>query len=335
MGKSAFRALFFIAASGIMLHSRRAEGHGYLASPRSRNLVAFEGTSWVSQTANDPEPETCPQCLNLGGSLGRCGVVNTRSYDLPRNAVGGLMESNVQATYERGAKIVVDVILTAHHKGHFTFSACPIAHGEVPSQACFDEHRLTFVEDMLNGAKLDPNYPERAYLAPFEASEPEGDGVRYSFKMKLPSNLYGDLVLIQWHYLTANSCIHEGYMEYDWPWDYGFNTGSSSSPPCGEVSQDGRGVPEQFWNCAEVKIITGSGRNVDDNKPSDNKKPGKNKPDKNKQPGKEKQPNKNKPPGGKNKPPSKRKPGKKPGRKPGRKPTKKKRPIKKRSSIFT
>ena len=39
-----------------------AEGHGYLATPRSRNLLAFEETSWNSRTADDPMPEVCPQC---------------------------------------------------------------------------------------------------------------------------------------------------------------------------------------------------------------------------------------------------------------------------------
>jgi len=158
------------------------------------------------------------------------------------------MKTNIQATYVQGEEIVVDVTLTAHHKGHFVFSACSILHGEVPAQSCFDENRLMFVEDMLHGAKFDKNYPERAYLAPLEDSDPGLENkTRYSFKMRLPSDLNGDIVLIQWYYLTANSCIHEGYEEYDWPWDYGWNTGGSKSDQCGALSEDGYGVPEQFW----------------------------------------------------------------------------------------
>ena len=52
------------------------------------------------------------------------------------------------------------------------------------------------------------------------------------------------------YYLTANSCIHEGYLEYDWPWDYGWNaagSGGSSPDMCRKVSNDGSGTPEQFW----------------------------------------------------------------------------------------
>lgn len=99
-----------------------------------------------------------------------------------------------------------------------------------------------FVEDVLHHARRDPSYPERAYIAP------ENFGTAYSFKMRLPEDLHGDLVLIQWHYLTANSCVHAGYDRYDWPvgWDFGWNTGRISMEPC-TVSADGSEGAEQFW----------------------------------------------------------------------------------------
>lgn len=184
----------------LLLQVHPAFGHGYLATPRSRNLYASELTSWTSSTINDPEPETCPQCLNQGPAS--CGVTGEHNYDAPHNALGGLMKTNIQATYTQGDVIVVEVVLTAHHKGHFVFSGCPIQHGEVPTQACFDEYQLIFVEDVLHDANLDVNYPERAYVAPME--EDVGMNVvvrtevRYSFRMKLPRELVGDLVLIQW-----------------------------------------------------------------------------------------------------------------------------------------
>jgi len=74
----------------------------------------------------------------------------------------------------------------------------------VPTQQCFDQNRLTFVEDLLHGANFDPNYPERAYLAPVDDPNYVPDygsdqGVMdYSFKIWLPPALHGDLVLIQW-----------------------------------------------------------------------------------------------------------------------------------------
>ncbi|KAL7533809.1 hypothetical protein ACHAXR_005453 [Thalassiosira sp. AJA248-18] len=316
-------------ATCIVLLIRRAAGHGYLASPRSRNLFAFEEISWVTQTSDDPERETCPQCLNRGGSLARCGISEKRNYDAPRNALGGLMKTNIQATYTQGQEVVMDVTLTAHHKGHFVFSACPIIHGEVPSQDCFDKHQLTFVKDLLHGANFDPSYPERAYIAPRQLSGSPGVEVFYSFKMRLPPELYGDLVLIQWYYLTANSCIHEGYEEYDWPWDYGWNTGAMTPTPCGKLSRDGSGAPERFWNCAEVMIErsggSGSssscgsncekdgGKNQPDNsnKPDAIKKGPKKKPNKDTRSGTKQKRKKKKPKKGKKRPGKKRRQGRK------------------------
>eukprot|EP00581_Thalassiosira_minuscula_P005354 CAMPEP_0183742588 /NCGR_PEP_ID=MMETSP0737-20130205/64777_1 /TAXON_ID=385413 /ORGANISM="Thalassiosira miniscula, Strain CCMP1093" /LENGTH=1396 /DNA_ID=CAMNT_0025978175 /DNA_START=206 /DNA_END=4396 /DNA_ORIENTATION=- len=247
-----------LVLSCIILCKHKANSHGYLSSPRSRNLLAFQETVWWPQTENDPEPETCPHCLNLGGSRARCGLSGgIRNYDTPKNALGGKMPIKIQADYTQGQDVVLNVTLTAHHKGHFVFSACPIAPFEIPTQKCFDQNKLTFVEDLLYGGNYDPNYPERAYLAPVDDLNYAIDigssrGIMdYSFKMRLPPNVYGDLVLIQWYYLTANSCYHDGYLQYNWPpgWDK-----STASGLCGRVSSDGIGTPEQFWNCAEVRI---------------------------------------------------------------------------------
>ena len=124
------------------------------------------------------------------------------------------MPTNIQATYTQGQDVVIDVTLTAHHKGHFVFSACPIVFGEIASQACFDENQLTFIEDMAWNANFDPNHPERAYIAPMNPGyilNPSSSVkvMDFSFKMRLPPKLYGEIVLIQWYYLTANSCKHK------------------------------------------------------------------------------------------------------------------------------
>ena len=51
-----------------------------------------------------------------------------------RNALGGPMPINQQATYLQGQDITIDVTLTAHHKGHFEFAACAISVGERPTK---------------------------------------------------------------------------------------------------------------------------------------------------------------------------------------------------------
>ena len=45
------------------------------------------------------------------------------------------------------------------------------------------------------------------------------------------------------YYLTANSCWHDGYQEYDWPASW--KVDATSSGKCAAVSADGTGAPEQ------------------------------------------------------------------------------------------
>jgi hypothetical protein len=153
--------------------------------------------------------------------------------------MGNLLPPKPQQCYQPNQIIDLEVTLTAHHKGHFEFKACPINPGDVPTQSCFDAHPLTFIADILSPgesravANFDPNYPERAYI-------PLTD-MELHYKYQLPNGLSGDLILLQWHYVTANSCTHVGYDQYNWP--IGFHPGNV--PTCGPLPPDGNGVPEQ------------------------------------------------------------------------------------------
>ena len=236
-----------------------ASAHGYLKTPRSRNYVAKEEGAWSGSDPNTPAAETCPHCLNIGGEEGQCGISGSNNYDFPPSVAGGVLPSNQQATYNKGQVIDVDVIVTAHHKGHFLFYACPVNEGEAPTDECFKANPLEFVSDNLYGAPKDPDFPNRAYIAPADYSGTinEGPGKLYSYQMKLPDNVEGDLVLIQWWWLTANSCDFDGYDTYTWPADWG--NMNSSVGRCGTIPPSGRGTPEQFWNCAEVTILGDGG----------------------------------------------------------------------------
>lgn len=91
-------------------------------------------------------------------------------------------------------------------------------------------------------APKDPNFPERGYVNP-NASQTR-------MRFKLPQGLTGDLVLLQWHWVTGNSCRSAGYDDYPFPsgWE------SSNMGPCptyDNLSNIGAGQPEQFWNCIE------------------------------------------------------------------------------------
>ena len=87
-------------------------------------------------------------------------------------------------------------ILLLH--SHFEYRACPInSAGVVATQECFDNHPLEFVSDETYNMPKDDNYPIRAYIP--------HDPTQFTHKYKLPPGLEGNLVLIQWIYVTANT----------------------------------------------------------------------------------------------------------------------------------
>ena len=233
--------LFFVIIS--FWHS--VHGHGYLKTPRSRNFAAYQ----------DGRGEYEPWSANRKRATETCGTIsNTRNYDF--------LPSGVQATYSSGQTVDFDVDMTAHHNGHFVLKACPISPGQTATQACFDRNPLRFVSG--ENANPHPNYPDRAYLPPANPpNAPNGahpqfaSGGRWSYRYKfqLPQGLSGDLVLLQWHYITGNSCLPPGYNTYNWP--AGWNPGNLAT--CVEIPTSSNGppppnCPEQFWNCAEVRI---------------------------------------------------------------------------------
>jgi hypothetical protein len=138
--------------------------------------------------------------------------------------------------------------------GHFSYKACAINPGEVATQQCFDSNKLTFVEDVLYGSHPDPAYPDRVYIprVDFTFIQKDHNGIDYLFshRYRLPKGLSGDLVLLQWHYITANSCYaDQGYLNYDFP--AGFEP-SYQAGLCKSIPPDGRGVPEQVTNNPEM-----------------------------------------------------------------------------------
>ena len=89
---------------------------------------------------------------------------------------------------------------------------------------------------------------------------PHREPVRnFRFTYRLPQNIVGEQVLLQWRYVTANSCIPRGYRDgairdalthLRWVIEW-------SLPDCAPLNETGKvdnNNPEQFWNCAEITI---------------------------------------------------------------------------------
>jgi len=250
----------------LLLHGSvvdRVEGHGHMTSPRSLNWYAAEeglgGYGGGGQVGVPPQ-ESCPHCLNA--NEGVCGKVSNggRSYDPFLDSTGQVMPWITQDTYTEGQVISVKSYLDTHHNGHMTLSACPM--GLASTQACFDkeENFLTFVADITPGTSFpmpaDPNYPERGMYY-----GGQGGGIK-SFEMlfKLPEGvgIHGDQVMLQWRYITANSCSPPGYAEYfstnSLPNSFWTSGLTLCTPPYPSDGTRSTTWPEQFFNCAEVAV---------------------------------------------------------------------------------
>merc|ERR1719515_690319 len=176
--------------------------------------------------------ESCPHCVNQYRAPGYCGLTQdgSKEYTVPLDSRGAPIESPpLQATLTAGEPTTIGFKLTAHHKGHVELGVCCDAQ---PSQACFDRNPLTFQQDLLYGAPVDAAHPERGYVAPRAMGNPNiGDGqspggmgtgeygnaMDFRMKFRLPAGVSGDRCLIQWRYITGNSCEMPGYDQVAWP----------------------------------------------------------------------------------------------------------------------
>jgi len=233
--------------------SQEAFGHGYVSSPRSRQWVAEQDGRYSGGASTLPKKEDCAHCANTKAADGFCGIVKDRDYDHPKDAAGNPLQPSAQAIYTEGQIIEVDVTFSTNHQGHYVLFGCPDFFN--PTRSCFDQYPLEFMEDVSvetfgtsQNAPKDGNYPERGYVNPFD--------MKTRMKFKLPPGLTGDLVLLQWHWVTGNSCRSVGYEDYSWPsgWE---PDGMSPCPTYENLSPIGAGNPEQFWSCSEVRINEG------------------------------------------------------------------------------
>jgi len=239
-----------------------ANGHGMILEPPSRNTYTnIYGLDWGT-SEGVPAKEYCHHCLNR--NTGVCGLSESgRNYDDWRDSKGLEMPWTQVASYSQGQTIEVLTRLEAHHAGHMELRGCP--DGKDSTQACFDQHVFEFVEDAFYGMPKDPNYPERGYYW----GGPTQNGVDFLMKFKIPDSLVGEKVLLQWLYVTANSCSPQGYSDYfgganslGQPLDNSFWTpmistcsgyGANFMPLApGAVAGN---FGEMFVNCVEVAIL--------------------------------------------------------------------------------
>lgn len=256
------------AVSAAFQSVTHCEGHAHLMTPSSRNYYAHQDTrdggggsySPLNQTGVAPKEE-CPHCLDQ--NQGMCGVTqnNERDYDQWLDMNGDPMPWKSQKTYEVGDTIKIEIWMATNHQGHFELKGCPVEDGKSSSATaeCFEKYKLEFVEDVTNKMPQDDAYPERAY---FYGGQGWGN-TKFKYKFKLPEELSGNRVLLQFFWYTGNSCQYPGYSDYisknsdKLKWSPGKLTDCPGSmyPWNGDpFLARSSGTPEYFVNCAEVTI---------------------------------------------------------------------------------
>ena len=244
-------------------------GHGSMTVPMSRNIVANTNSEAVYAPAEEegkPTFDGNPHSLNA--NTGFCGKTQSGlqgtdpriDYDKWEDSTGKPMQWKSQKTYTRGQEIDVTIYITAEHSGFFEFKACP--KGRDSTQKCFDQYKLELVEDISEQPMpKDPNYPYRAFFTKVEVNKD------LKYILKLPEDLVGDEVLLQWVYWTGNTCYMDGFEEYIKEVAKKSEADYTSMDECPHSQEeiplirDGRldiseenDNPELFLNCAEITI---------------------------------------------------------------------------------
>ena len=209
-----------IVVAALALAAPGAHAHGYVSNPASRNLLASRvGAEYDVQSLNGNGPwGTWPSGVWAPGGGGNHPVCGRDVY---------AAAAPPQATWNSGQTVDLSVTVTAVHAGHFYFGLCPA--GQLSPQ-CAYSHLLT------NAADGKPYY-DMAWTG----------GQRYGFtgvhdmRFELPAGFVCDPCVLFWHWVTGNSCDPPG-------------AAPSGMLPCGAPGA----VPEEFWNCADVRVVGGA-----------------------------------------------------------------------------
>ena len=185
-----------------------------MQSPRSRNYYAYDVISRPDECSSDcPPAEYCPHCLNRNDGV--CGKSPSYSYETVNWTMPWRSQSGYEEYYVEGGTITIKSYLDTHHNGHMEAHVCLVNDASsctTPEE--FAGNILIFESDLALGGHIpmpkDPHYPERGMFAGGQG----GTVKEFAFKYRLPMGIYGEKVLLQWKYITANSCSPPGYTAY-------------------------------------------------------------------------------------------------------------------------
>jgi hypothetical protein len=202
-------------------------GHGSVRDPPARNVLA--------------NSNYCPDCLNAGGvsvmynglrSKARYGVCGDPWNAKKDHEAGGkFARGKIARTYKSGSTIGIKLSFSANHMGRMSFSICDLP----------DRHMSKSLERSLTTQRCFNKNVLRRADGKGVHSFLNGNEEKLTVKYKLPRGLKCKHCVLQWNWETGNSCCpantSKQYCEF----------GVSK---CFRYT-----VPEQWFNCADIKIV--------------------------------------------------------------------------------
>lgn len=225
-----------------------------------------------------------PSSSSFRWRAGVCGDAFSGPFE---HETGGryYYDAHISATYTQEETIDLELAVNAHHNGYIEVQVCDVARcpgGDI-SKECFQRgyctklRRATVDKCQRKGetecGPIDTNYPERWYLPCYGHVDGSGTLRRYGedgeIRYELPSGLTCERCVLQWYWVSANSCNPPGVREYfeglDRP-HWGSCKGQGGAVggfafrqrTCGGGRTERKSVPEEYYQCADIRILPGA-----------------------------------------------------------------------------
>jgi hypothetical protein len=176
----------------------------------------------------------CPHCWNQEETTTGCGIIQSGSIPYVFGN-GGLSFENTKyiTQYSQGEVIDVTVKTSAYHGGRFEFRIQDVGSDMDPDGTLWKDLPLLTVESFSPACTFQGCRDEPCVAAKTCANIPlggygSGEGNDMKIKVRLPTFTVCEHCVMQWRYVTGNSCEGGISCESD--------------------------ISEMFWNCIDLKI---------------------------------------------------------------------------------
>lgn len=250
-------------------------------------------------------PAALPENPNTAFRHGLCGDASSGNGVSDQKFLN--LAPSIQGIYTSGGAIDIEIQITANHAGLHEFYLCDqpaeMLKSAADGQKCLNKYPLKRAApgpqntpinsasagtwympddasdgDVSDGAATDQarwsaSSQQQVTTAP-RSTEQRDQGQHagaqiMKLKYWLPEGVSCEHCVLQWYWRTANSCNPEGYesggflrtTKPEWARAEGMGA-------CGSA---GVAYPEEFWNCADIKVVGGGGSSPDspDQDPAD------------------------------------------------------------------